>query len=587
MSTVSVVCSDCGVKYECPKSTYDAIKREGRAFRCHSCAAKYRKEFMTRNNKNRTPEQKKVYYAKVSAKQKKNLAEMDPDSKAARMARVNKGRDQWKENVTQEEKERISQAHSEANKERWANMTDEEYEAACQKLRESWQNKSDEEKAAHAERTRLMWATEDPDKRREHVRKIVAHGKNPEGNDLERKFAKTFRHSHLANDFYIVPQYCPSGTEVDHVWDFAIFNKDNQLVSLVDTDGGRYHADGDKPSEDPNKKQLRIDEDYSGTSSKEENDEKRSLSAPQGVSIFIIRAGFFKDDFTQILKSIYIGYDEYIENIFNVMSNKPFPEPNFTADVLIQSYKNLLSMDPNHENYQNLSVNNRYGDILIQQYHRNIYHSHLKGSPSPYDAWHDKTLLRKCIENRTIYQTYLTDRKLLQGFNVSKIAPKVSVFSAGRAKLIISRYLSEFDTIFDPFSGFSGRMLGAISLGKKYIGQDINEINVRESNQMIDFLSQYFNFDATVTQQDILPSSGSYPCLFTCPPYSDKEQWNGTPVDKRSCDDWIDICLERFKCKRYVFVVDNTTRYAQYVVDEITNKSHFGIKSEKLIVIDK
>ena len=56
-------------------------------------------------------------------------------------------------------------------------------------------------------------------------------------------------------------------------------------------------------------------------------------------------------------------------------------------------------------------------------------------------------MLLQCIENRVIYQSYINRNKILQGFNVSKIAPKVSVFSAGRAKILIDRYLSEFKTI--------------------------------------------------------------------------------------------------------------------------------------------
>jgi hypothetical protein len=129
-------------------------------------------------------------------------------------------------------------------------------------------------------------------------------------------------------------------------------------------------------------------------------------------------------------------------------------------------------------------------------------------------------------------------------------------------------------------------MLGAASLGKTYIGQDISEIHVRESNQMIEFLRKYFDMNnLEVHQSDILQSSGEYQCLFTCPPYSDKEQWLDVIPDKRTCDDWIDECIRRFKCKKYLFVVDYTDRYKEYIVDEIINKSHFGVNKEYVIMI--
>ena len=242
--------------------------------------------------------------------------------------------------------------------------------------------------------------------------------------------------------------------------------------------------------------------------------------------------------------------------------------------------------------YINVSTNTRLGDRIITHFHPSIYHARRDKCISPYDAWYDNNLLRECIENRIIYQSNINPNKILQGFNVSKIAPKVSVFSAGRAKMLISRYLNEFNEIFDPFSGFSGRMLGTVSLGKRYIGQDISGLHIQESIKMVEFLKRcknnFNNFIIPeLKRSNILQSSGTYECLFTCPPYADKEQWLDVPVDSRSCDDWIDECLKRFKCNKYLFVVDHTDRYADYIVDEIINKSHFGSNSEYVILIER
>ena len=131
-------------------------------------------------------------------------------------------------------------------------------------------------------------------------------------------------------------------------------------------------------------------------------------------------------------------------------------------------------------------------------------------------------------------------------------------------------------------------MLGSVSLGKRYIGQDISPIHVRESSKLMDFLHKCcINIDAVITQQDILQSNGEYECLFTCPPYEDIEQWQDVPISKFTCDDWIDECLSRFKCRKYIFVVDYTKMYKEYIVDEIVNKSHFGSNSEYVILIQR
>ena len=124
-------------------------------------------------------------------------------------------------------------------------------------------------------------------------------------------------------------------------------------------------------------------------------------------------------------------------------------------------------------------------------------------------------------------------------------------------------------------------MYGAYLCGKKYIGQDINETHVKESNDLI----HDYSMNATVVCKDIFESEGEYECLFTCSPYHLKEVWNENETDM-SCDEWIDECLRRFKCKRYVFVVDETEKYKDRIVETIENKSHFGTNSEKLLVID-
>lgn len=218
---------------------------------------------------------------------------------------------------------------------------------------------------------------------------------------------------------------------------------------------------------------------------------------------------------------------------------------------------------------------------IIKKYHHSIYAAHREYNISPIDAWQDKNLIYKCALNRLKYIGSCKPSDILQGFNVAKIAPKVSVFKRTLAKRLINEYLNEFNCIFDPFSGFSGRMLGAVDCNKCYIGQDINQIHVNESNNIINDL----NLNAQVICKDIFNSNGIYDCLFTCPPYNLKEQWNEHETNL-TCDEWIDICLQNFKCKKYLFVVDTTEKYKNNIVETIGNKSHFGSNNEYVILIE-
>jgi hypothetical protein len=72
--------------------------------------------------------------------------------------------------------------------------------------------------------------------------------------------------------------------------------------------------------------------------------------------------------------------------------------------------------------------------------------------------------------------------------------------------------------------------------------------------------------------------------LFTCPPYGGKDHWNEKNDEvEKTCDEWIDICLKKYKCKEYIFVVDQTDKYKDKVVGSLKNKSHFGENYEYII----
>lgn len=220
-------------------------------------------------------------------------------------------------------------------------------------------------------------------------------------------------------------------------------------------------------------------------------------------------------------------------------------------------------------------------DDVIKLYHHSIYDARVGKHLSPKEAWEDKNLILKSALNRLKYKGKCRASDVLQGFNVAKIAPKVSVFKPELARRLVETYLSEFENVFDPFSGFSGRMLGTCACSKKYIGQDVNSTHVEESCRMINDL----NLNATVECKDIFESEGQYDCLFTCSPYRLKEAWNEKETDF-SCDEWIDECLKRFKCKRYLFVVDETMKYKDKIVETLENKSHFGSNYEYVVMID-
>ena len=344
-------------------------------------------------------------------------------------------------------------------------------------------------------------------------------------------------------------------------FDFAIF-KDNELSILVEIDGEYFHG---------------LLSDCDGKLVRGDKDCERFSKCPEGVKLIVCDSFKVEDCFSEILRVFDIDYEKWIQEIVDSLP-KEFPYYEYSEERMRKDYEKLCT-------YKDIKKNSRLGDSIISNFHRSIYDAHISTKPSPKEAWNNRELLEKCVRNRFIYSSNLSSHSILQGFNVCKIAPKVSVFSAPLARRLIQTYLDKYNQIFDPFSGFSGRMLGACSLDKSYIGQDINVSHIKESKQIAEFLGLK---NVSLKVQNVLEDTKKeYECLFTCPPYGGKEHWNiKNDLIEKTCDEWIDECLNRFKCKTYLFVVDETEKYKDYIVEEINNNSHFGNNKEYVIKID-
>lgn len=367
----------------------------------------------------------------------------------------------------------------------------------------------------------------------------------------------------LLDSYHIEYQhlYFLSNGDLSHEFDFYI----PKYKILIDADGLYYHC---------------YIGDADGKHSREDYDEIRLNLIPKDHIFHIIVEGCEDADIkylVNVLKDMDADIFNYDSEVFNWCRHIGFPYPAYNIERMSKDYDHLCRY-----NEPDYNRNCRFGLSIIKTYHKSIYDAHVKGYISPYEAWFDDDMLKKVIVNRFIYINTVDPSKILAGLNISKLCPRVSIFNPVLARHITKKYLSEYSTVFDPFSGFSGRLLGVCSTGKQYIGQDLNEHAVSESNHIINA----FSLNAKIIQKDIFDSSGTYECLLTCPPYADKEIYNNETVFQ-SCDNWIDECIARFRCNRYVFVVDRTEKYKSHIAEELVAKSHFTDVHEYIVVINR
>lgn len=385
-------------------------------------------------------------------------------------------------------------------------------------------------------------------------RKQVANARNSK---LEIRVANLL--SEYGIDY--VTQFVVSKGNHVHAFDFYI----PEYKILLDADGKYYHS----YLCDPDGKQVR--DDY---------DEVRMYLVPNDHT-FILAVEGEEDKAVKhvydVIKSMDANVFDYDTELFKWCRSIEFPYPQYSDKRMQHDWQSLCS-------YKNSKYipQCKLGMSMVKNFHPSIYDARVGSSVSTKEAWHDDAKLKKVIANRLIYQNAVDPNKVLQGFNISKIGPTVSLFNPVLARYLTLKYLSEYTQVFDPFSGFSGRLLGVASTGKQYAGQDISSAHVQESRSIVQFLS--LQSCCNVCCKDVLQSSASYECLLTCPPYSRKETY-GSETQFKSCDEWIDECLQRFTCKAYVFVVDCTEKYKQYVTETLHNSSHFSKAKEHVVVI--
>ena len=357
-----------------------------------------------------------------------------------------------------------------------------------------------------------------------------------------------------------IHHYTITTDQASHEFDFYL--PDNKL--LIDADGLFYHGYLD----DPNGKQVL---DY--------YDEDRLAIIPEDCRLIVIVEGQEEKKIKEISELLREEYtlDEYDTEIFKWCRSIGFPYPQHTDDRMLKDWNRLC-------NYQSERYipQCRLGNSIIQNFHHSIYSAHVGKYSSPLEGWEDDEKLKKVISNRLIYMNDVDPSKVLSGFNISKVCPKVSVFNPVLARYLTEKYLSKYKIVLDPFSGWSGRMLGVCSTGRIYIGFDLNQTAVKESNEIIDFLG----LSAEVTCKDTLEQEGGGSCILTCPPYGAKEIY-ANEVMFHTCDEWIDIVLKNFDCDTYVFVVDKTEGYKDYIKEEISSTSHFNTTKEYVIVIQQ
>lgn len=244
---------------------------------------------------------------------------------------------------------------------------------------------------------------------------------------------------------------------------------------------------------------------------------------------------------------------ELIEPIFKILRESGFVYPDWDEEYLRSEYERLCDVKLDIdclELYNNSSI----ATDVCKYFCKNFYLSTEKGKKNIIDVFNDDDLLKRTIKNRLgidwidadergpgINEAFHLTYKMLcfQGPRSQRLVPAISMFKPEIAKYVCERYSQPGDVVGDYSCGWGGRMLGAMSCGRKYIGTDPLTAQPELQN-----MADFFGFSKENCKliksgsEDYRGEENSVDLYWSSPPYVNEKKNKKTEVQEWYSDDY-------------------------------------------------
>jgi len=225
---------------------------------------------------------------------------------------------------------------------------------------------------------------------------------------------------------------------------------------------------------------------------------------------------------------------------FDFWRQEGFPYPQIDESGIRSDFEALSRVRASEVIVRREAQVNTIGLRLANAFHPHMWHIPRHGK-SPVDSFDDDDTLRKAIRkacrfypNRRCWNAQCI-RSLIRFSHRSR----VSNFRPSIARAIYQRYSPEGGSLLDFSAGFGGRLLGALSLPRHYLGIDPAAKQVSGLREMVQCLRHLAAGQGAVIQdaaEDVLPQlpRNSFDLVFSSPPYYRIE-----PYDRGNGQSWI------------------------------------------------
>ena len=258
---------------------------------------------------------------------------------------------------------------------------------------------------------------------------------------------------------------------------------------------------------------------------------KEQYAEDQGKNLIVLRHTDPVDDleFLRAKLNERTGFEErraqenqQVEEALSRLKGAPFPYPSKSSSEEVQTALSKLRKIKQQLHEDLITPRSVTGNKECRRYFPNLYSARRKGHPSALEAWSDEVELEKAIRTQVRAGHPTTPERVLKAMVFHHHLP--AVFRPAFARFVYERFTRPGDQVWDPCSGWGGRLMGACAAGVRYFGTDIEPETVEGNRSLAHDLS----YDAQVVKESALTAEIPSPVqlVFTSPPYFDVEQYS-------------------------------------------------------------
>jgi hypothetical protein len=215
--------------------------------------------------------------------------------------------------------------------------------------------------------------------------------------------------------------------------------------------------------------------------------------------------------------------DKWVGEIMRMLRDTPFPVPvSFEGGDAKVSCEKVRDADMRAQG-DLITPIRTVGIACCGSFFPNRYKARSRGKPPALESWYRDKDLERAIRFQLDHGGSVEPKRVLRAITMQCRTP--TVFRPTVARFLYDRYLPSGGSVWDPCSGYGGRLMGAAAArGIRYVGTDVDQETVGGNLHLAEAIGYEACELACASAEDFEPPDVDL--VFTSPPYYDRELYS-------------------------------------------------------------